>query len=291
MKATERRWAVGLVCLAMVAGLGAGCRKGEARKVTLVGSTSVQPFAEVLAEEYEKRNADAKVTVMGGGSGQGIESLAKGIADIGTCSRDLNDEEKALYTPHVIARDGLAVVVHPDNPVQGLTRQQAQDIFAGKIANWKDVGGADHAIAVVLREDGSGTREAFTHLIMAKVPCAKDAMVQGSNGAVKALVKGNPNAIGYMSLGQVKGELKALAMDGMTPSEAGVAKGEYKLWRPFLYVTKGPLKEEAQKFLDFTLSPVGQAMLEKEGLVGASSAAAAAASAPASAPANKDGVR
>jgi len=174
----------------------------------------------------------------------------------------------------VIARDGIAIVVHPDNPITGLTLQQVQDIFAGKIANWKDVGGPDHAIDLVLREDGSGTREAFTHLIMKKVECAKGAMVQSSNGAVKNLVRKNPNSIGYMSLGQVKGDLKAVEIDGMKPTEEGVAKGEYKLWRPFLFVTQGSLKPEAQKFLDFVLSPAGQKILEKEGLVGAPAAAA-----------------
>ena len=278
MKAARSARVLVTAFLALSAAMGSGCRKNE--RVTLVGSTSVQPFAEVLAEAYKKRNPDAQVTVQGGGSGQGIQALAKGIADIGTCSRDLSDEEKATLTPHVIARDGLAIVVHPDNPVKGLTRQQVQDIFAGKITNWRDVGGPDHAIAVVLREDGSGTREAFTHLIMAKAACSKDAMVQGSNGAIKALVKGNPNAIGYMSLGQVKGELKAVDMDGVTPTEAGVARGEYKLWRPFLFVTKGTPKPEAAKFIEFVLSPAGQKILEKEGLVGAGSV-------PASAPATR----
>lgn len=273
MKTTRTMLVLGAAGLALLAAVGSGCRKSDSQRVTLVGSTSVQPFAEVLAEEYQKKNPEVQVTVQGGGSGQGIQALATGIADIGTCSRDLTEDEKAKYTPHVIARDGLAIVVHPDNRIRGLTRQQAQDIFAGKIANWKDVGGADHAIAVVLREDGSGTREAFTHLIMQKVPCAKGAMVQGSNGAIKALIKGNPHAVGYMSLGLVKDDLRAVDMDGVTPTEAGVAKGEYKLWRPFLFVTKGTPKPEAQKFLEFVLSPAGQKMLEKEGLVGAASAA------------------
>jgi len=277
MKTSRPGLIAGMACMVLSAALGAGCRgKGAAQRVTLVGSTSVQPFAEVLAEEYQKRNPDIQVTVQGGGSGQGIQALAKGIADIGTCSRDLSDEEKATLTPNVIARDGLAIVVHPDNPIKGLTRQQVQDIFAGKIANWKDVGGADHAVAVVLREDGSGTREAFTHLIMGKVPCSRNAMVQGSNGAIKALVRANPNAVGYMSLGQAKGELKAVDMDGVTPTEAGVARGEYKLWRPFLFVTRGTPGPEAAKFIEFALSPAGQRILEKEGLVGAASAATSA---------------
>jgi phosphate transport system substrate-binding protein len=251
-----------------------GDNKTESKKVSLVGSTSVQPFAELLQEQYKKQNPDIEVNVQGGGSGQAFVALNGGIADIGTCSRELTADEKSKFTGQVIARDGIAIVVHPDNKLKGLTLKQVQDIFAGTITNWKDVGGEDKSIAIVQREDGSGTREAFTHLIMGKTAVAKDAMVQGSNGAVKALVKNNPYAIGYMSLGQVKGDLKAIEIDGMVPSEAAVAKGEYKLWRPFLFVTKGTPSSEAQKFLEFALSATGQAILEKEGLVGAPSAAA-----------------
>jgi phosphate transport system substrate-binding protein len=277
MMASSRCWLLAGTGLALLAALGGGCQgKSQADRASVVGSTSVQPFAEMLAEEFQKENPDIQVAVQGGGSSQGISALGSGIADIGTCSRELTEEEKGKYTPHVIARDGIGIVVHPDNKVKGLTKQQVQDIFAGKIANWKEVGGADHAIAIVLREDGSGTREAFTHLLMGKTACAKEAMVQGSNGAVKAVIKGNPHAVGYMSLGQVKGELKAVEIDGQIPSEAGVAKGEYNLWRPFLFVTKGTPKPAAQKFLDLALSPAGQKILEKEGLVGAPSTAASA---------------
>jgi phosphate transport system substrate-binding protein len=271
---------LGAACLALWAASVTGCSKGPSKKVSVVGSTSVQPFAEMLAAQFEKENPDIAVNVQGGGSGQGIAAVAGDIAEIGTCSRELTDEEKAKFTPHVIARDGLAIVVHPASKIKGLTREQVQGIFAGKITNWKDVGGDDHEITVVQREEGSGTREAFTHLIMGKVPTSKDALVQGSTGAVMALVKTNAYAIGYVSLGLVKGELKAVDMDGVTPTEAGVAKGEYKLWRPFLFVTKGTIKPEAQQFIDFVMSKPGQAILEKEGLVGASSV-------PASAPATK----
>ncbi len=275
MKATDRvLFSLAGTGLALLAAVSGGCKgKGQADRVSVVGSTSVQPFAEMLAEGFQEEAPDIQVAVQGGGSSQGISALSGGIADVGMCSRDLTDDEKGQFTPHVVARDGIAIVVHPDNRVRGLTKQQVQDIFAGKIVNWKEVGGADHAISVVLREDGSGTREAFTHLIMGKVPCAKNAMVQGSNGAVKAVIKGNPHAVGFMSLGQVKGELKAVEIDGQVPSEAGVARGEYNLWRPFLFVTKGAPKPAAQKFLDFALSQAGQKILEKEGLVGALSAA------------------
>jgi phosphate transport system substrate-binding protein len=206
------------------------------------------------------------VEVQGGGSTAGVQAVANGYAQIGTCSRSLDPEETGFDTI-VIARDGIAIVVHPANKVNGLTRDQVRGIYEGKVKNWKEVGGDDKAITLVTREEGSGTREAFEHLVMDKARIAGTALAQESNGTVKQLVKGNESAIGYMSLGLVHGELKALTVDGVKPTAEEVLGGKYPLVRPFLFVVKGKQGEAAQKFIAFVLSPPAQSILEKEGLV------------------------
>ncbi len=253
--------------LMVLTALAAGCGAGGGRPLSLVGSTSVQPFAEVLAEEYEAKHPEHKVEVQGGGSTAGLVAAANGLADVGTCSRELTAEEAKQFTPVVIARDGLAVIVHPSNPVKGLTKEQIRKVFAGRIRNWKEVGGRDLAIWPITREEGSGTRESFMHLVMGKETISRRALVQESNGSVRELVRSDPSAIGYISLGLVS-EVKALDIDGVTPSAKAVVEGRYTLARPFLFVVKGAPTPDAQAFIDFVLSAEGQKVLETEGLVG-----------------------
>jgi len=243
-----------------------GCGGGGGTTVAVIGSTSVQPFAEMLAEEFNRSNLGVRVEVQGGGSTAGILAVTNGIADIGMCSRSLKPEETG-FTTITIARDGIAIVVNLANKVNGLTRQQVRDIFAARTTNWKDVGGDDKAIRVITRQEGSGTREAFAHLVMGGEHIAASALTRESNSAVKELVKNDPGAIGYMSLGLVHEELKALVVDGVKPEAENVLSGKYPLVRPFLFLVKGKPGEAAQKFIDFVLSPPAQAMLEKEGLV------------------------
>lgn len=254
-----------LVCAALACG---GCRDRKGGAVSVVGSTSVQPFAELLAEEYERKYPGKTVDVQGGGSTAGIQALADGLADIGTCSRSLKKDEAELYEPIVIARDGLAVVVHPSNPVTGLTLAEVRMIFAGRATNWKQVGGPDRIIRPIVREEGSGTREAFTGLVMGKERVSRKALVQESNGAVKELVKNDPAAVGYMSLGLVGGELRMLTVDGVAPTAEHVQTHKYALARPFLFVVrKTGVRPAAREFIDYVLSPEAQKLLESEGLV------------------------
>ena len=254
----------GLLAIACVGGM--GCGGSKKTTVSVIGSTSVQPFAEMLAEEFNNKTPDIYVEVQGGGSTAGIQAVSSGIAHIGSCSRDLNPEETGFATV-VIARDGVALVVHPSNPVVGLTLEQVRNLFCGRVANWKDVGGKDGAVRLITREEGSGTREAFAHLVMGKTRIASSALTQPSNGAVKELVKHDPNAIGFMSLGLVGEELKALRVGGVTASAEDVLNGTYPLVRPFLFVTKGQVSPAAQRFIGYVLSAEAQQMLEKEGLV------------------------
>ncbi|MDH7498251.1 MAG: phosphate ABC transporter substrate-binding protein, partial [Syntrophomonadaceae bacterium] len=257
--------------LVLLAAMAAGCGTQPAEEpakepatpalsgsLTIAGSTSVQPFSEVLAEEFTAKYPEVKINVQGGGSTQGIEAAKTGVADIGASSRELKPEEKGLKE-FVIARDGIAVVVNPANKVDGLTAAQIKDIFLGKITNWKDVGGADAAITLVSREEGSGTRDGFEALVMNKEPVSDKAVVANSTGAVKTTVAGDVNAIGYMSMASLDKSVKALAVDGVAPSAKTVLDGSYKVSRPFIYLTKEEPTGVAKAFIDFVLSDEGQA--------------------------------
>lgn len=256
-----------LLAAVVILAFAPGCRGGHTNAVRVVGSTSVQPFAELLAEEYGAKNPIENVEVQGGGSTAGLQAVTNGLADIGMCSRSLSAEEAAEFTATLIARDGLAIVVNRANPVSGLTRGQLCGLFTGAIENWREVGGHDGPVWPITREEGSGTRESFVHLVMGKERISRRALTQESNGAVKELVRGDPAAIGYMSLGLVGDDLKAIQVDGVEPTSANVLAGTYKLARPFLFVTKGPIGPDAQRFFDYVLSPESQSTLETEGLV------------------------
>jgi phosphate transport system substrate-binding protein len=237
--------------------------------VNVLGSTSIQPFAEILAEEYHRNHPRQVVDVQGGGSTAGLQATLNGVVDIGMCSRGLKDDEKPLFQATVIARDGLAIVVHPSNPIEGLTRDQIRRMFAGQITNWRDVGGDDRAVRLITREEGSGTREAFDKLVMGASHIAPEALTQESNGAVQELVRHDRCAIGYMSLGLVGSDLRALRVDGRPATREQVKSKTqpYPLVRPFLFVTKGPPNDRARRFIDFVLSAHSQQILGREGLV------------------------
>jgi phosphate transport system substrate-binding protein len=261
-----------LIALALLVGavsLFGGLGRKQCLTVNVVGSTSVQPFAEMLSQEFDRVNKDCQVEVQGGGSTFGIEAIRNGIADIGMCSRALKQDEELNSV--VIARDGLAVVVNHANSIPGLGRDQIRDIFSGKTRTWRAVGGPDQPIRIISREEGSGTREAFVKLIMGKERISRGALTQESNGAVRELVKNDPFAIGYMSLELVQNEARILPVDGIAPDHETVKRkhNPYPLVRPFLFVFKGELKGVAARFVQFVLSEPAQKMLEKEGLVSA----------------------
>jgi phosphate transport system substrate-binding protein len=183
------------------------------------------------------------------------------------CSRALTAVETKQFTPILIARDGLAIVVNSENPVAKLSIEQLRALFAGRVTNWNEVGGKGGPIWPITREEGSGTRESFVRLVMGNERISRRALTQESNGAVKELVKGDPAAIGYMSLGLVSKDLKPVAVEGAQPTVENVLAGRYNLVRPLLFVTKGAANPVVQKFVDFVLSPEGQSLLATEGLV------------------------
>ena len=245
--------------------LSLGCQRSKAG-ITVAGSTSVEPFSELLAEEYMSQHAGSHIYVQGGGSTAGIEAATTGAANIGMSSRYLIDSENRLHAV-MIAKDAIAVIVNPKNPIGDLFLGQIRNIFSGKIKNWKEVGGALHPIVLVTREEGSGTRESFQKFVMEKADISLEALVQDSNGAVRQVVSSDPSAIGYISLGLVNEEVKAIRISGVEPTVANIDNGQYKLVRPFLFVFQDQPRGEAKAFLDFVLSPPAQKLLSKEGLV------------------------
>jgi phosphate transport system substrate-binding protein len=264
---TVRRLAAAALAaaLALSSALLASCARPEAA-VILAGSTSVQPFAEALAQEYMKTRAGLLVEVQGGGSAAGILAAQSGTADIGMSSRGLKEAEKGLWSVE-IAKDGLAVVVHPSNPVADLTLAQLRGIYTGAVTDWSQVGGAKGRIHVITREEGSGTRSAFVDLVMEKQEIDPRSIVQDSNGAVRQLVADDPGAIGYLSMGLVDARVKAVSLGGVAATREDVVNGTYGLSRPFLFVSDGEPAGEAKAFIDFVLSAEGQRLLEAQGLV------------------------
>ncbi|MGE5252679.1 MAG: phosphate ABC transporter substrate-binding protein [Planctomycetaceae bacterium] len=243
-----------------------GCHREQAG-VSVAGSTSVQPFAEALAEEFMAVHSAEKVFIQGGGSTAGIQAVLTGAAEVGMSSRKLEESEKALIAVPIIY-DAIAVIVHRTNPLDNLSMDQIRNIYAGKITRWKEVGGRDRAITVVTREEGSGTRETFQNLVMGKnVEISLGALVQDSNGAIRQVVSDDPNAIGFISLGLVNERVKALKMDGIEATVENVRDQRYKIVRPFLFVFKSSPEGVAKDFLDYVLSPKGQELLMREGLV------------------------
>ena len=242
---------------------------GQSAGIILAGSTSVEPFAELLAEEYARLNPGAPViNVQGGGSTAGIEAAISHTADIGMSSRNLKQAESdAGLAAQPIAYDAIAIVVHPLNPVDSRSSEQVRGIFSGHLRNWRDVGGEDRPIVVVTREEGSGTRGAFEEMLMQKERISPLALRQDSNGAVRVIVSSDRAAIGYMSLGIVSDVAKPVALDGVRPTVEAAIAGKYPLVRPFLFVLNGQPRPAAARFIDYVLSPEAQSILAREGLM------------------------
>jgi len=247
---------------------------GAGSEITVAGSTSVQPLAEVLAEAYMGAHPEIRITVQGGGSSVGVKSAAEGTVDIGTASRTVKDEELGEFPDlqvFTIARDGIAIVVHPDVAVDGLAKDQVKGIYEGSITTWSEVGGPDAAIVVVGREEGSGTRGAFGSLIMDDEEFAMvgTAILQPSNGAVRTTVSTTPDSIGFISFGYLDESVKAVAIDGVEATAENALGGEYPVVRPFNMLTNGEPAGAVKDWLDFILSEDGQAIIADEGYIAA----------------------
>ena len=242
------------------------CCQRQHEGLSVVGSTSVEPFAEALAEEFMQQHKSERIFVQGGGSSAGIQAVRTGAAEVGMSSRNLMENEKDL-TAIPIIYDAIAVIVHRHNPLSELSLDQIRKIFSAEIRRWSELGGRTHPITLVTREEGSGTREAFQKLIMGKKEISLSALVQDSNGAIRQVVGDDPNAIGYISLGLVNDRVRALKIDGVEPTVENIQDHRYKIVRPFLFVFRSAPRGLAKDFLDYILSPPGQKLLVQEGLI------------------------
>ncbi len=221
--------------------------------VSTDGSTSMEKVIMSLGESFQAENKGITVGYNPTGSGSGITAVSEGRCDIGLASRALKDDEKAAGLKEtVLALDGIAIIVNPENKVSDLTVEQITKIYTGEITNWKDVGGDDAEIVLIGREAGSGTRDGFERITGTKDSC-KYRQELTSTGDVITTVAGNPNAIGYASLASVKDTVKAISVNGVAPSEATVSDGSYEVQRPFVLVTKEgvELSKAAQLFFDY----------------------------------------
>ncbi|RJP31642.1 MAG: phosphate ABC transporter substrate-binding protein [Actinobacteria bacterium] len=221
----------------------------------LSGSTTVLPLAQEAADMFMDENPDVTVNVQGGGSSVGISNVAEGVVDIGNASRGLKDEEKGLgLEDHEIALDVIVVIVHGDVPVEDLTADQVFDIFTGKVTNWKDVGGPDQAINVVVRDEASGTREMFDEKALKKEAPLAGAIETNSNGIMRQTVSSTPFSIGYISLGYLDSSVKAVKYDGVEGSKETAVDKTYPLSRYLHMFTEGEATGLAEAFIAFVLS-------------------------------------
>ena len=237
--------------------------------VSTDGSTSMEKVIGALSESFMATNEGVTVNYNPTGSGSGITAVSEGRCDIGLASRALKDDEKASGLKEtVLALDGIAIIVNPENKVSDLSIEQIAKIYTGEITNWKDVGGDDAEIVLIGREAGSGTRDGFESITDTKDAC-KYRQELTSTGDVITTVAGNPNAIGYASLASVKDTVKALSVGGVVPTEATVSDGTYAVQRPFVLVTKDgtELSAAAQKFFDYATGAAAADVISAAGAV------------------------
>ena len=242
---------------------------GQKGKIDIAGGTAHIPVMNEAAKRIMTVNPDIRITVEGGGTGVGVQKAGEGLADIGNTGRALSEDEVAKYglVSFAFAIDGVTVVINPANGVQDLTTAQVRDIFAGKISNWKDVGGADAAITLYTRDEASGTREVFWGKLLDKGAIADKANVVASNGAMKVAIAQDPGGIGYMSIGFVDAEVKAPLLDGVEPTQDNAKSGAYKVARKLYMNTKGEPQGLTRLFIDYVMSAEAADIVAKAGYI------------------------
>ena len=245
-----------------------------ADSLIIQGSSTVLPIVQRAAEVYMEKNPAVNISVRGGGSGTGIAALLDNVIDIANSSRFIKDEEvqtalsKGIYpVPHRIAIDGIAVVVHPDNPVDDLSLEDIKKIYTGEISNWQELGGPDSQIVVISRDSSSGTFEVFEEKVLGGEKVAATALLQTSNGGVINVVAATKGAIGYVGLGYLSPALKAVKVDGVSPNNETVISGQFPIARPLFVFTNGWPEGLTADFINFILSAEGQKIAEEQGYV------------------------
>lgn len=245
---------------------------GQKTTITVAGSTTVLPIAEIAAEKFQAKTGN-QVLVSGLGSSAGIEAVISGTADIASSSRDLTpDEASHELVSTVIAHDGIAIIVNDSNPVQNVTLDQLRDIYAGKITNWKELGGPDMAIQLVNRDEASGTREAFRSIVMRGEDFDRSAAVLPGTGQVRDVVSRSKGAIGYISIGFVQSDyatttVKTLTVDGVEATKDNVSSGAYPISRDLYFFTNGDPQGVAYDYIMYVLSDDMTQTIEDAGYI------------------------
>jgi len=243
---------------------------GLSGSITLAGSTSMEKFANALAEAFMEKYPDVTVQAEFTGSSAGVEAVLGGQSDVGNSSRKLKDEEKEKgAVENIVAIDGIAVVTDPANTAADLTKEQLINIYNGTITNWKDAGGSDQPIVVIGREAGSGTRGAFEEILKLEDAC-KYANELDSTGAVMAKVASTPGAIGYVSLDVIDDTVKLLTLNGVEANEENIKTGDYFLSRPFVMATNGEISAQndlVKALFDYVYSAEGDELVKSVGLI------------------------
>lgn len=235
--------------------------------IRIAGGTAHIPVMNDAAKAIMTAHPEIRITVEGGGSGIGVQKVGEGLADIGNTGRPLSEAEIAKYglKSYPFALDGVAVLIHPENPISGLSAQQVKDIFAGSVQNWQAVGGKEGGIHLFTRDEASGTREVFWEKLLNKGSIAAAANVVASNGAMKTAISQDKDAIGYAGIGHVDNSVKAVALNGVTASQENAMNGKYPVVRMLYMNTKGEPSKLVKAFIDYILSPDGIALSRKHG--------------------------
>ena len=252
----------------------------QKQSITITGSTTVLPIAQAAADAYMKLHPEANIQISGGGSGVGIQSIGAKTVDIGMSSRDVTSAEKAKYPDFnivTVAHDGIAVIVNPQNSIQYITLDQVKGIYTGKITKWSEISGADvpntnNQIVLIGRDSASGTRSYFDETVLKNANLSKNMLEQNSNGAVAQSVAQTPGAIGYVSIGFVSSDVKALpiwynANKIISPSVDTVKNKTYPVSRDLYMITNGQPTGLTRDYLDYLLSADGQKIVTEQGYV------------------------
>ncbi|MBM9519970.1 phosphate ABC transporter substrate-binding protein [Desulforhopalus vacuolatus] len=257
-------------CNAVFAGSALDAFKGQEGVIKVAGGTAHIPVMKEAAKCIARFNPKVIVTVAGGGSGVGIRQVGEGLVDIGDAGRSATEEEISRYNLVQVkwAVDGVGVVVSPKNSVKSLSTEQLQQVFAGTISNWKELGGEDHAIDLYDRDSASGTRAVFVKKALKKGAVNGGANVVVSNGAMKTAIGGDPYGIGYVSVGHIDSTVTPVALDGVVPTIPSVQDGSYPVARGLYSSTRGKATGLSALLLNYLLSPEGQKIVEEKGFIG-----------------------
>jgi len=265
----------GRMCTALIAAFCLLAGTAWAGNIVIKGSTTVLPIAQKVSEVYMKENPDIKISISGGGSGNGIKALIDGSTDIADSSRFIKDKEVSAAVqqgrypvPFAVAYDCIVPVVHPSNGVSNLTMEQLKSIYKGKVKNWKEIGGPDRPVVVISRDTSSGTYEVWAKKVMKKERVYPGALLQASNGAVVQAVAKNKNAVGYIGLGYLDDTVKACTVNGIEGTPETTLNGTFPVSRPLFMFTPGWPREDVANFINFVLHPdKGQKYVSEAGYV------------------------